>query len=186
MEVFFNVMATIGGVGAIVFGLSKFLGGIWRDRIRIREEANLSREQIQPQSYLKTQFDVYIELWKVLQAFHITVDALWENATEENIRSLVEQLETINQKVNEWSVLICEEHLEKLRKLFDTLGHFHIGKARLYHLRHESDLIDKYAVQDINHQIKHNGELREQFKSLMEDIRVTFSKRLSEGKGDVT
>jgi hypothetical protein len=179
MDTFFRVMATLGGTGVILFALCKFLGDVWKNRIKAQDEALAAQRGIQPESYLRTQFDVYIELWKTLQAFHLVVDALWEKATEENIKALVGQLEGINQTVNQWSVLICEEHLLKLRALFDTLGLFRIGKSRLYQLRAGSDWDDGQVVDDIQWQIDQNRELRDRFKSLMEDIRLSFSKRLS-------
>src|SRR2546428_11032730 len=103
LDVVLKTLAAIGGVGVIVAGLSKWLGNVWRDRLRERErrqtegELEVLRQQLgvrraQVDLFAKSQFDLYVGLWKSLQDLRDAGDALWREASLENIERFAIQL----------------------------------------------------------------------------------------------
>jgi len=56
-EVLWNVLAGIGGGGAVAAGLSRWLGGIWAERILTREKAQLDRDLLRVETELQSVRD---------------------------------------------------------------------------------------------------------------------------------
>jgi len=68
-DVIRDILAIIGGAGIVIIGLSKYVGDIWRDRLRERERKrteielesfrnNLLVKRVQTERFLKSQYDV--------------------------------------------------------------------------------------------------------------------------------
>ncbi|MCK4347709.1 MAG: hypothetical protein KAW47_03750 [Thermoplasmatales archaeon] len=190
MELIRDILAILGGAGIIILGLSKFLGGILRDRIKESGrrdtegalEANRQRygiRRIQTDKYAESQFDVYIKLWQTLQGLHLAVDSLWHRATKTNIEALARELTATKEKVNAWSIFFEKRHLKELNKLFKILENFRAGKIRLIEIRSREDM--GYVFPDvIRDQIEQNRSFKEDFEKLLEELRVSFKLRLSE------
>ena len=83
-----DFMGIIGGIGVIVIGLSKFVGDIWKSRIKEQERRNTEIELLEykqqlesrraiTDQYNRSQYDVYIEIWKSFQGLKYAIDLLW-------------------------------------------------------------------------------------------------------------
>jgi hypothetical protein len=193
MEIIYHILAILGGAGAIVFGLSKFLGKVWANRLKERDrresEAKLERlrqtfsvQRIQADRFAGSQYDYYVQLWDSLQALRIAVEALWQNATKSNIGTLGRQLRATRTKIDQWSIFFEEAHLVETMDLLEILEQFQIGKIALIEIRSASDLVrfpDPFVASQAQEQIDQNGGYRERFQQQLESIRISFQNRLS-------
>ncbi len=189
-EVIKDVLAVLGGVGIIVIGLSKFLGGILRDRLRenTRRQAKIEIEthrqrlynrRAQADQYAQSQYDVYVELWKTIQGLKLAVDSLWEEAAPQNIASLAHALRDSRLKIDNWSIFFVEQHLNRLNDLLRTLERFEEGKMHLVDIRSSQDVSRRFR-EEIAFQIKQNKEYKKKFEELLKELRVTFRNKLSQ------
>ena len=189
MKLVFQVLSAIGGIGVIVIGLSKFLGDLWRDRRKEDARRNtelelaqthqrLENRRVQADKYTETQFDVYRELWESLQGLHLTVDALWQRCSKQNLVALARQLERTKKSVGNWSLFFETVHLRELNRLFKILEHFHLGKVRLLELRSDSELRD-WHLHEVEQQIQENYRYKDEFDAFLEKLRRSFKDRLS-------
>lgn len=190
MELVRDILAILGGAGIIILGLTKFLGGVWRDRIKESErrdteevlEVNRQRygmRRVQTDKYAESQFDIYLELWQTLQGLRLAVDSLWHRATRTNIQVLAKELATTKEKVNGWSIFFERPQLIELNKIFKTLENFRAGKIRVVQIRSREDM--DYVLPDaISNQIEQNRMFKEDFEKLLEKLRESFKLRLSE------
>lgn len=191
MELIFQILATLGGAGVVVIGLSKLLGNIWQDRLKEQERKRTELEleavrqlyntrRVQADKFAGSQYDIYLELWETLQALRLTVDALWEQVTKQNISNLVRQLRTTKQKVNNWSIFFDEDHLQELRNLIKAIESFSTGKLSLEEIRSRNDL-NYLRVDEIKNQVERNRHYKDQLEELLENLRRNFRERLSAG-----
>ena len=189
LDVLRDILAVLGGVGIVVIGLSKFLSGILRDRLKERERrgtelnieshrSQLASRRIQTDQFLKSQYDVYIELWKSLQGLRFAVDALWQKANRNNIVALAKQLRYMRSQVDNWSLFFEETHLQELNRLLNILENFEGGKIELVRIRSSED-ITRYFQNEIEKQIEQNRLYKEEFEQIIEEMRVSFKRRLS-------
>lgn len=65
-----SVLLALGGGSAIVFALSKYLGGIWASRILEQERAGIAREQ----EFLVRRRNIYAKLAQTLRVFLSSTD----------------------------------------------------------------------------------------------------------------
>ncbi len=183
-----DILSLLGGAGVIILALWATLGGIWRDRIkeRQREETEKSillrsgaieSQRIQTDRYSASQYDVYFDLWNKLLEFDESVDRLWENVTEDEVVNLAEKLRETEPLVKKWSIFFEDDHIGKLNRIFHTLRWFSVGKKHLltaYGKKH----IAEYSHQ-VKRQIEDNRTIREEWKSLLIEIRHLFKRHLS-------
>lgn len=175
-----KVVLSIGGILIAVF--LTFLGTLWGKRIERKEQARVDQGRTQSDLYLKSQYHVYLELWKDLQTFYFVVNSLWDSVSIDNIKALMIQLNEVEQKMQDWLPLINDEHHKKIQKLLETLDAFRSGKKTLYILRSDNKNMvnnSEIVVEDIQRKIEANGKLREEFKLLMKDIEEDLRKHLS-------
>jgi hypothetical protein len=189
MDIIFEILATVGGAGVVIIGLSKLLGNIWRDRLKEQERKrseialetlrqHYSIRRVQADKFAASQYDIYLELWETLQALRLAVDALWGKVTKQNISNLLRQLRTTEQKVNDWSIFFEEEHLQELRRLLRIIESFHTGKLLLNEIRTEKDL-DYLKLDEIKNQIEQNRKYKDQLENLLDELRCHFREQLS-------
>ncbi len=185
----FEISAAVGGVGVVLIGLSKLCGGILSDFVKenirggterdIESHKNrLASRRIQADEFLKSQYDVYINLWKSLQGLQFVVDALWQKANGENIVALAEQLRYMKSQIRDWSLFFEGTHLEELNRLLEILETFKAGKMNLVEIRSKED-IPRFFPHEIERQIGENRDYKEKFEQILEEMRVSFQRRLS-------
>jgi hypothetical protein len=192
-EVLFQVLATIGGAGAIIFGLWKLFGRILSNRLkeqdRRKSEVQLERlrqtfsiQRIQTDRFSGSQYDVSLQLWDSLQSLQSAVDAAWEQPSKANITTLSRQLQATRKKVRRWSIFFDEADLTEIDELLQILEHFHAGKQALQQIRSESDLSEISSEEieaELRHQIDYNRSYRERFKDHLNKLRNSFHRRFS-------
>ena len=186
-----EILAMIGGAGVILFGLSKFVGTIWQNRTkekerRVSEESleldrqNYGIRRVQADKYANSQYDIYIELWQSLQGMRLAVDALWENANEKNIIALSKVLQELRFKIDNWSIFFEGTHIIEINKLLNILEEFSAGKSDLVRIRYNQN-VPRYFVHELEERvISKNKNYKEEFESVVEKMRVSFQKRLSQ------
>ncbi|MHB1395064.1 MAG: hypothetical protein ACYCYE_18830 [Clostridia bacterium] len=152
-----DILGIIGGAGAVVVGMSAWLGKVWADRILQNEinkhniaiaelTANLQKEIDRSKTqldiikessvrYSEFQFKLYNELWGELYNLKVISDALWEKADNSNLTRLVNQLKKTNEQIKKNALLIEEEHLSELFVLLNQFGNYQVGKRSLIELR---------------------------------------------------
>ena len=189
-EILRDILAVLGGAGIIILALWKILGGIWQDRLKEKarqeteEKLEVKRQEygvrrVQTDRFANSEYDVYINLWQNLQALDLAVDTLWHKVTENNILSLAKQTRKTEPQIKNWPLFFEDQHLERLKKLFETLNMFHAGKKRLANIRSKND-VRSHGKEEIEYQIGKNREHREEWKNLMTELRHSFRNKLSE------
>jgi hypothetical protein len=184
----FNILAGLGGFGVIIIAVSKLVGGIFRDHLKendrksteielVNERHLLDIRKIQVEKYNTSQFEVYLELWRTLINLQKKVDDLWGNVTETNIETLLRQLHTTQQKVNENAILFQEEHFQELQNLFEVINSFHTGKLSLCEIQTESDL-EYIKIDEIGKQVNENINYKNQLKDSLDILRKDFREKL--------
>ena len=89
------------------------------------------------------------------------------------------ELSESKEKVRRWSIFFEDNHLKRLNKLFRALEHFRAGKIRLIEIRSKKDM-DYVFPEEIRYQIEQNRKYKDEFEKLLEDMRKSFKRRLSE------
>lgn len=193
MEVVYKILAVLGGTTVVIAALAAFFHNVIRDRLKQRwkTKGDLAVEKakergkiatIQPQIFVRNQYDVYVKLWRYLASLQQTVDALWQSATRSNILLLAERLEVAQKKTAAWSLFFEDRHLQQLSEAFGFLTRFHVGKTHLYDLRETNaldDIPDAFLQEAIEVQIKCNSDYKAQFESLLAEIRQSFQRKLA-------
>lgn len=191
MDLLIQILATVGGTGVIVMGVSKVLSNVLQDRLKEQERKRTELEleatrhlhntrRVQADKFAGSQYEIYLELWETLQALRLTVDALWEKVTKQNISNLIRQLHTTKQKVNNWSIFFDEDHLQQLRDIIKAIESFSTGKLSLEEIRSRNDF-NYLRVDEIKNQVERNQHYKYQLEELLENLRRNFRDRLSAG-----
>ncbi|EHD1699191.1 hypothetical protein [Vibrio vulnificus] len=198
-----SVVVSLGGAGAILMGLSSWLGKVWAARILEEDknkyatalEALKSQYQLDVEKnksvflrYSETQFNLYNAVWSALCELDASADALWNKASKPAVKRFHSALKTASREVEKGALVIEDIHYNNLNELLSTFGKFRFGKAKLIELREENgdDIIpfgNDVSFSDLNEYeirsvIEENGHVREQYKDLMGEIRNGFKKQL--------
>jgi hypothetical protein len=193
-----SILVSIGGGAAILFGLSSWLGKIWAERILNSDRDRYSRqlemlksdlssdvEKLKSQLALKLeiskrfsekQFHLYNDLWSSLCDLRISGDNLWEHATKLNAKKFAEQLKKTEDQILLSSLLVENEHYQRLRELMDRFSKFEFGKTRLIDLRRRST--DQLNLEDIERTIKNNRIVKEDYSRLLHEIETYFKDQI--------
>lgn len=193
-----SILVSIGGGAAILFGLSSWLGKIWAERILNSDRDRYSRqlemlksdlssdvEKLKSQLALKLeiskrfsekQFHLYNDLWSSLCDLRISGDNLWEHATKLNAKKFAEQLKKTEDQILRSSLLVENEHYQRLRELMDRFSKFEFGKTRLIDLRRRST--DQLNLEDIERTIKNNRIVKEDYSRLLHEIETYFKDQI--------
>lgn len=189
MEFIYQIMAILGGGGVIVIALSKFIGDIWKDRIKERErrrteesleirKQKVGLRRVQADRFANSQYEIYLQLWESLQSLSLTVDALWQKATTQNVGALAQELRDTKDKIQRWSLFFEDHHRHELLQLIKILEEFRAGKILLIDIRNRRDL-RFVSIHFVEEQIEENRTLKERFENLLEELRCSFRDRLS-------
>ncbi len=131
------------------------------------------------ETYWERQIDFYIDLWPALQDLKKSADSLWREATRENLRTFVNCLDSAEKKLNDNILLLDEDHLAMLVKLFNEFWRFESGKVRLLEIREHKVSIDSINPNII---VRRNGELRDRYDRLITEIETVFRNKLKNKK----
>lgn len=187
------VLVSIGGAGAILMGLSSWLGKVWASKI-LEEDKNkyqIALEQLKSQyqldveknksvflRYSESQFNLYNSVWVALCDLEKSADQLWAAATRTYVRNFAKSLSDAKYEVRKGALIIEELHYNRLIELFSEFEQFEFGKSKLLQLRRERERLDNLSEGEIRWVIDQNGQIRERFKVLLSEVKNQFSSQL--------
>lgn len=222
VNIAFSIIATVGTSGAIILGLSNWLGKIWAERIlnsdrerhqrnielfkselsseveilksdlsldveRLKAELSSDVERLRSVLALKleisrrlseNQFHLYNDLWSSLYDLKIVGDRLWEGADSGTVKNFARQLKKTESKVFRSSLLIENDHYERLKRLIEEFNEFKFGKEQLVRLRDMPGSSITFRTQDIQDVITHNGSVRDKYSKLIDEIEIFFKNQM--------
>jgi hypothetical protein len=184
MDLILETLGKLGGVGAIIFGLSAVLGKLWSNRILAREKVlyeekieylkhNLTIVQENITRFSEKQFDYYMSLWSSLQDLRFSGKELWEEANKEKLIKFSKTLYGTDKLVEKSRLFLEQNHYKELREVLHTFKNFEFGKIRLIELREGNEyLSDEWALtsQNISMQINSNRVYKEKYEALLENV----------------
>ena len=170
-------MISLGGAGALLFGLSNFLGKIYLQK----EKANLDSLQIEYKKvidkdmsfferYYTSQFQTYNEIWSALCEVERISENLWVNAKRTDVTRLVKALSKARQELHKGALLFEEEDFRELNNLLDEFEEFRFGKFKIVEML-EGRRLGYFPEEDIQEVINNNGSIRERYKSALEQVK---------------
>ncbi|EJG1280010.1 hypothetical protein C0K77_RS22040 [Vibrio parahaemolyticus] len=159
------VIASIGGAGAVLFGLSGWLGKVY-----------LQKERVAHQRYSESQFKTYNEVWAVLCEVERVCENLWVKARPQDVRILARTIKEARQQLKSGALLFEESDYKLLNDLFDDFGNFQFGKHRLAELRQNQT--GYYDDQDVYTLIENNREIRERYQAVLSRIKNDFRSQI--------
>ena len=193
-----SIFVSIGGGATLLFGLSSWLGKIWAERILSSDRDRYNRqleilkrdlssdvEKLKSQLALKLeiskrfsekQFYLYNDLWSSLCDLMIAGNNLWESATKEKAKEFAEQLKKTEDQILRSSLLIENNHYQRLRDLIEQFDKFEFGKARLRDLRNRP--IHQIDRNDIESTIENNRKVKEDYSHLLNEIETYFKDQI--------
>ena len=187
------ILVSLGGAGAIMMGLSSWLGKVWATKI-LEEDKNKYKtalEQLKSQyqldveknksvflRYSDSQFNLYNTVWVALCDLEKSADQLWAAATRAYVKDFAKSLSEAKHEVRKGALIIEDEHYQSLLELFGEFEGFQFGKSKLLQLRRERERLDNLDEYEIRSVIDNNGEIRDRFKIILDEVKAKFSSQL--------
>ena len=184
-----QVLAAIGGIGVLVFGISKLAGTIVQNYLKERGrrstalDLEYTRQRLAPdrhraEKFASAQFEAYHTLWRSLQALRHAGEALWQEVNQQHLAAFAEQLRETNRIVEDGAIFFDDQEYKELNTLLRAFGNYEVGKVRLYELRSRSK-VEEWSLPEVRRQISENRQHKQRYESLLDTIRVSFKDRLS-------
>lgn len=203
LKIAVTIVTSIGGAGAIILGLSNWLGNIWANRIHEKDRQKYQQElEALKASYTKDleetktklentktlfnrytehQFILYTDLYRSLYDLKIAADRLWESAEYNTLRDFSQQLNTTINTVEKSVLLIEDRHYEQLSRLLDTFANYKVGKTELIQLRNRIQHNSAVNRVDIELVINNNNIQKEDYTVLIKEIGRLFKSQIKLG-----
>lgn len=149
---------------------------------------HIGLENIRANRYANAQFEAYSNVWKSLQSLRLAGDDLWVKANMETFLKFAEQMRQTLTMAREGEIFFDERDRMDLLAILDEFGMFRVGKLRLIEIRSNHDfeefkrdlaVEEKRTLKRIVDQVKENYESKIKYETLLEKIRISFKKRLS-------
>ena len=183
-----DVIGPLGGLAAIIAGLSAWIGNVWANRILEKDKAKHAREielyrtQLELSKsiisrYSEHQFEAYNQLWTSLFDLKNLGDTLWERANPTNLRNFSKQLRSTKVMVGRMSLFIEDEHFAQLKRLLSGFSEYQLGKQKLIEIR-AGDRIDVNEIEQFS-QIQENQLRLQEYSRLINDIRDSFRQQIN-------
>lgn len=193
------VIASVGGSGLIIIGVSRWIGGIWADRMlesvqhQHQREIEQNRHQFQrdieqmrhelailqssSDRYFGKQFELYSILWHSLYDLKSKADSLWNRADKSTLLPFVDQLKITSDEVEKSYLFLEDGHYISLKNLIEEFKNFEIGKKRLIELRKKDDI----NLDAINNLVEGNRTKRSNYNNLINNIKQDLKSQLRSG-----
>lgn len=190
MESIVDILSKLGGIGAIIFGLSAWLGKVWANRILAKERAlyqerieylkhDLSILQERASRFSDKQFEYYMSLWSSLQDLRFAGEELWKEANKEKLVKFSKTLWETD-KLFEKSRIFLEAGLYKeLWKILCAFKEFEFGKLGLIELRDGNvSPSEELSNHHITMQINKNRAIMKKYEDLLRQIGTSLQAQL--------
>ncbi len=185
------VLLSTGGAGAIIFGLSSWLGKVWASRVLEKERqayavelegfrsqlnAAAEKQQLVFAMYFEGQFKIYNDLWVSLTELQMGVEHLWEEASPSYLEQFVSALSGAKKKIRSSALLIDPVHYEEIMGVIESLEGYQFGKERLIGVRASLEGVEPSEVQEL---IAQNAENRDRINTFIENMRHSMRRQMS-------
>jgi hypothetical protein len=186
LRLIFSALASVGGAGAIIIGISKYLGELFAKRYEQKLVAKFQNQINDYQTkldilkrttlrYSDRQFELYSILWSSLQNLKISADNLWEKASSKNLADFSKQLKETKTEIEKASLFIEDEHYSELIKIIKHFSEFEIGKKMLIDYRRTTN-IDEHLIE--RQMVAGNHRVKERYYELILLIKTNLKKQL--------
>ncbi len=128
-------------------------------------------------TFASAQFESYCDAWKSLQSLRLIGNDLWNKANSENILKFANQLRQTEILVSEGEIFFEDRDRLHLLQVLRAFGEFRIGKERLIDIRSTRRI--EYWEEEATFQIRRNHKIKMEYDQLLEDVRISFNKKLS-------
>ena len=188
-------LASVGGAGAIILGLSTWLGKMWAASIieSLRQEDRIELENIKYRldllkttslRYSKEQLTLYNKLWNLLCDLKFAADILWDLAINSNLRIFTKKLKVALEEVEKSYLFINDSHYRELLKLLNIFKNFEINKKnliQLYEMKRQPE--SEVNHNDIINFVTTNRQTKLKYENIMKAIGDNLRKQLK-GEND--
>lgn len=180
-----GLIVSLGGAGAIILGLSKFIGELFAKRYEQKIKARLQNDINAYQSqldilkqttlrYSDKQFELYSILWSSLHDLKVLADDLWVQANPRRLERFATQLRKTKTEIEKASLFIEDTHYARLVDTLKQFGEYQIGKKDLIEYRRQADYDDYH----VNAMIAQNGQLKNDYETLISDVKTDLKCQL--------
>lgn len=188
-KIIFAALASVGGAGAIILGISKYFGELFSKKYEQKLIAKFQNKINDYQTkldilksttlrYSDKQFELYSVLWSSLQNLKISADNLWDRASSKNLSDFSKQLQKTKIEIEKTSLFIEDNHYSELIKTINHFGEFQIVKKMLIDYRRETNIDDHIIEQQM---IAGNHRVKERYEELILIIKSDLKKQLKGG-----
>ena len=185
-QIISSVIISVGGAGAIIWGLSSYFGNIWANRHleSIRKEYQKEIESYRSEldilretslRYSGQQFELYKKFWESIYKLKSIADELWEIVTESNLKKFSKQLKITIDEVEKSSLFIEDSHYKELKELLDAFNEYRIGKDKLITIYRRRNNINH---DEITSWVERNGQYKIRYEKIIFRIRTDLRNQL--------
>lgn len=140
--------------------------------------------------FARSQFEAYCNVWKSLQALRLAGEDLWSRANEDNLVKFAIQLRATTTLVHEESIFFQDSERDQLFSALRAFREFRIGKRDLIEIN-SSQKVDRFSSEgsiphgsslqlEIEEQLERNQRYRWDYSEIVDKIRVSFRRKLSD------
>jgi len=187
LEISTTIVAAIGGIGFIFWGLSGYIGKLWADKYLETIRRDNERELQQVRSELKLlrdtqlrysgkQFELYQTLYLSLLELRDSADILWSKPTNIQFDRFSIQLTRTKQEVEKSYLFLEKSHYEKLVEILKNIDEYKNGTE--FNLKGITGEIPTFEEADFNNSINHCKKYHEKYSDLVEEIRESIRVQL--------
>lgn len=185
LKVITAILVSLGGVGVIILGLSKFIGELFAKRYEQKIKASFQKDINECQSqldifkqttlrYSDKQFELYSILWSSLYDLKVLADDLWIQASKHKLERFVRQLRKTKNEIEKASLFIEDTHYERLVNTLKQFGDYQVGKSLLIDYRSQNGYVDF----EITQMIEHNRGIKSEYEELISEIKQDLRKQI--------
>lgn len=185
LKVVIGVVASIGGVGAIIIAISNFIGKLFADRYiekvksSFEQKLEVYKSQLEINKsitlrYSNSQFEEYSKLWATLYDLKIVADNLWTEASEKNLINFSSQLKKTKSHIQKAGLFIEDDDYSSLMEILKYFAQYEIGKQSLIQFR-RGEYADQGAIESL---IENNRDKKSNYERLIMKIKSDLKKQI--------
>jgi hypothetical protein len=185
MKIVLWILGALGGGGAIILGLSNYIGQFlakkYEEKIKAQFQNKINEYQTQLDilkqtsiRYSDRQFEYYSTLWSNLFELKIIADNLWERAIPSRLEKFSKQLKITKVEIEKASLFIENSHYEELMEILENFSEYEIGKSNLIDYRQGNP-----GDNAIPQMILDNAMKKLQYDTLIQKIKTDLKKQIS-------
>jgi len=132
---------------------------------------NIGLDISQANKFKNAQFETYSNVWKSLQSLRLAGDDLWKKADLDNLEKFRDELYRTTSVVRDGEIFFEDVDRENLLRVLNAFDDYFFGKMGLLDYSFHEELITQ--------QVSRNKKFKVRYEELLENIRISFRKRLS-------